>query len=165
MAERTNNGYQLYLHDFLQEDVLIVCPRCKAMGRVKALGAIAGEASRRAVCTHCGYNKTLEEMPAPVLYCSAKGPVTGRVYMMGGGIDPYFHLPLWLQAQVNGQLLWAYHHTHLDFLEAHIFASLRERNGQEPANRSLGSRLPKWMLARENRAPILKAIERLRQKR
>lgn len=164
MAERSDNGYQLYLHDFLNEDILIVCPRCRAMGRVKALGSIADEASCRAVCTHCGYSKTLEETPAPALYCSAKGAVTSRVYIMGGGIDPYFHFPLWLQAQVNGKLLWAYHHTHLDFLEAHIFACHRARNGQEAANRSLGSRLPKWMLARENRAPILKAIKRLRQK-
>ncbi|MEO6133505.1 MAG: hypothetical protein ABIP35_00035, partial [Ginsengibacter sp.] len=61
-------------------------------------------------------------------------------------------------------ILWAYNLEHLDFLRGHIEATLRERNGQELLNKSLGSRLPKWMTAKKNREPLLKKISELQNK-
>ncbi len=60
--------------------------------------------------------------------------------------------------------LWAYNVEHLDFLAEHIGAKLRERNGQELLNGSIGSRLPKWMTSKKNREALLKKITELKSK-
>jgi hypothetical protein len=41
---------------------------------------------------------------------------------------------------------------------------LRERNDVEYSNKSLGSRLPKWMTSKKNREEVLKAIDKLKNK-
>lgn len=64
-----------------------------------------------------------------------------------------FCFPLWLRTDFEGHVLWAYNIKHLDFLRDHIDAKLRERNGQELFNKSLGSRLPKWMTAKKQGNP------------
>lgn len=108
----------------------------------------------------------LTETPDTIFYVNAAGkPVRGRYYVAGSAVDPYFKLPLWLTTEVDGHLLWAYNHDHLAFLEQHIRATLRERTGPEYKNRSLGSRLPKWMSSAKNRGSILKAIARLQENR
>jgi hypothetical protein len=61
----------------------------------------------------------------------------------------------------GGQTLWAYNLGHLDFIEAFVTAELRERQPDDRygwSNRSLFSRLPKWMQSAKNREQILKAI-------
>lgn len=68
-------------------------------------------------------------------------------------------LDLWLQIPCAGHVLWAYDQTHLDFLERYVAAGIRE---QAPGNTSLASRLPRWIKARENRAPLVRALARLR---
>ena len=73
--------------------------------------------------------------------------------------DPYFGIDLALQTGCCGETLWAYNEAHLDFLKHYVGAGLRERDGNE--NRSLASRLPKWMKKAGNREAIAKAIARL----
>lgn len=51
-----------------------------------------------------------------------------------------------------------------DFLEAHVGAKLRERNGFAFRVCSIGARLPRWMTSAGNREAVLKVIERLREK-
>ena len=88
----------------------------------------------------------------------------GNVLIFGGPIDPFFHLPVWLQADFSGQTLWAYNLEHLEFLAEHVGAKLRERNTSPRMSRSIGARLPRWMTAASNREAVLKAIEKLKGK-
>ncbi|MFD2725028.1 hypothetical protein [Hyunsoonleella rubra] len=90
--------------------------------------------------------------------------IIGRHFYIGGGIDPFFHLPLWLTENISGNLFWAYNIDHIEFLEKHIQAKLRERNGIKYRNKSIGSRLPKWMVSKKNRDSILKTINKLKSK-
>jgi hypothetical protein len=66
--------------------------------------------------------------------------------------------------EFSGELLWAYNREHLDFLEQHVAAKLRERNGFNFNVKSIGARLPKWMTAANNREAVLKTMEKLRMK-
>jgi len=62
----------------------------------------------------------------------------------------------------NNQL-WAYNYKHLRFLREHVEAQLRERNEVAIRNQRLGSRLPKWMLAKKHRERVLKSIKHLKK--
>ncbi|WP_241779738.1 hypothetical protein [Streptomyces natalensis] len=79
---------------------------------------------------------------------------------LGGSNDPFFELPLWLQAPCCNKLLWAYNGGHIDVLEAYIAARLRERVGFPTM--SMLDRLPAWMKKAGNRTAILRALQRLR---
>jgi hypothetical protein len=85
---------------------------------------------------------------------------------LGGPVDWYFHLPLWLQTPCCGETLWAYNARHLDFLEDFVRAALRERTRGEHGwrNQALRTRLPKWMLAAKNRPDVLRCLGHLRDK-
>ncbi len=87
-----------------------------------------------------------------------------RNIIIGANIDPYFRLPLWLQKEMPDGLLWAYNYEHLDFLENHVSAELRNREKSPMRNKSLGSRLPKWMTSKKNRNEVLSGIEKLKRK-
>ncbi len=104
-----------------------------------------------------------------------------RYYRWGGGappaaflcigapIDWYFHYPVWLATACCGETLWAYNEAHLDYLQAYVSATLRERAAppQRTAavrNTSLASRLPAWLSAAKNRARILAGIAKLRER-
>jgi len=164
--KRSTDAYQTQLRQFMHE-VLIVCPQCERQAMVKApVVDFSAEAALdiRLICVHCGHSKMLTETPDTLFFTNSSGKqVRGRTYLTGGAVDPYFHLPLWLTTKVEGHLLWAYNHDHLAFLEQHIRATLRERSGPEYSNRSVGSRLPKWMTSRKNRDKVLKAIVRLQE--
>lgn len=164
---RFKNAYQTLTYDFIK-DVLVECPKCEQKAIVKASKYSFGEHNDedvRLICTSCGYNKMLIEKPTSILYVSNRKIIRGRHLYIGGSIDPFFHLPLWLTAEVNGHLLWAYNLDHLDFLEKHISARLRERDTNEKRNKSLGSRLPKWMTSKKNRELLLRAIKRLKEEK
>ena len=99
-----------------------------------------------------------------VLFSDSTKTIPGRYMIIGGAVDPYFHLPLWLTINCCDNTLWAYNLEHLEFLKQHVAAGLRERNTQVKANQSLGSRLPKWMTASKNRDAVVKAIDLLKKK-
>lgn len=158
-SPRTKDGYQKTIDDFISE-VYIICPSCTRQALVKNLK----EKDVNLICAHCGFNKKLSEKPDIVLLKTKSKTITGKYKIMGGAIDPYFHLPLWLTTECCNDLLWAYNYEHLEFLKNHIEAKLRERNTENMSNRSIGSRLPQWMASKKNRAQVLKAIEFLRKK-
>jgi hypothetical protein len=86
-------------------------------------------------------------------------PATATPAAVAGSALTFRGLDLWLQIPCAGHVLWAYDETHLDFLERYVAAGIRE---QAPGNTSLASRLPRWIKARENRAPLVRALARLR---
>jgi hypothetical protein len=75
--------------------------------------------------------------------------------------DDYFGLPLWLQTECCGRVLWARNEGHLLFLERYVGAQLRERAPNR--NGSLASRLPSWMKQGKNRDEVLACLARLRR--
>lgn len=74
-------------------------------------------------------------------------------------IDPYFGLPLALQANCKHGVVWVYNLEHLAEYRAVIQADLRER-GKVP-NWAWIVRLPKWIKHAKNRSHVLKALRRI----
>jgi DNA-directed RNA polymerase subunit RPC12/RpoP len=161
---RNKDSYQKQVYDFIK-DMYVVCPSCKS----KAIILIpeSGYIHKKAVkltCSACGYNKRYDEKPDEILHASKNKIITGKYVIIGGAIDPYFHIPLWLTIDCCDNILWAYNDEHLNFLQTHVEAKLRERSILDMKNKSLSSRLPKWMTSKKNRQAVLKAITLLKQK-
>jgi hypothetical protein len=116
------------------------------------------------VCVKCGYNKHLAKKPTTIISGVQQRHDEGQYFIIGDSIDPYFHQPLWLSMKCCGETLWAYNYEHLNFLKHHVEAKLRERTLDEIKNKSLGSRLPKWMTSKRNRSVVVNAIEQLSKK-
>jgi hypothetical protein len=150
-VDRFQAGRQA-LTDFLDE-IWVHCPQCGKQAQVRQLkpGSVDVFAPRRCSCLHCGVTQDWSQ-----------GTVTHAAH---AAVDPYFQYRLWLQVPCCGQVLWAYNPQHLDFLSAFVGATLRERRVRPRlgwSNRSLASRLPKWMQAKHNRQKVVSAIEQLR---
>ncbi|SDR22916.1 hypothetical protein SAMN04489764_4261 [Thermostaphylospora chromogena] len=136
------------------DSVLVRCPVCDGCAVVLRHPAspeypprfpeLSG-VRRRLRCRACGFFN--DESPS--------------VAVMGGPIDPFFRLPLWLQANCRGYTLWAYNVHHLDLLESYIAARLRERRAM-PGSMSMLARLPVWMKSAKNRDEVLRVISRMR---
>jgi Zn ribbon nucleic-acid-binding protein len=168
MQARTKDTYKKDIYDFLEREVLVVCPKCHKKASIKTgkfSVAIFSEETLKLVCSNCGYNKKLSEKQNVSHNSSTDmNASTGRSFTIGNGKDPFFDCELWLTKQCADNNLWAYNYEHLDFLHNHVQATLRERNDDIPKNRSLGSRLPKWITSQKNRDSILKCIEDLKKK-
>lgn len=136
------------VYDF-RDRFLVVCPRCRACAYVTPLPNAdqVVPAAAKLVCPACGLNN-VQPVQASVIHTTAH--------------DWYFGLPLWLQTPCCGQILWARNRDQLAFLERYVGAQLREEVPQ--INRSLVSRLPRWLKSAKNRAEVLRGIERLKQK-
>jgi len=135
------------IDDFMGK-ILVVCPRCSGMATVNSRG---GFGLARLACELCGSAQSKDV----------------RTYSLGSADDPYFGLPLWLQAPCSTQTLWAYNSEHLLFLKQYIGATDRRRpirSPIDPLNRLLASRLPKWMQLSKNRDQILKVIATIETK-
>ena len=167
MELRIKESYQKFVYDFIKFDILVSCPNCSKKAIMKTANSSLRNVEQSAVkniCLKCGYNKTLMDKADSISYSSNYKVIKGRHYVIGGPIDPFFHLPLWLKTDFEKHTLWAYNFEHLEFLRGHIEAKLRERNGQELFNKSIGSRLPKWMTSKKNREILLKKIDELKSK-
>ncbi|MEU1283894.1 hypothetical protein [Kitasatospora sp. NPDC005856] len=140
------------LHEFADE-VLVRCPKCG--GCAVVLARLGGTCEHRRIgdrehtrrLLRCGCGHAVDAFPA----CRT----------FGGPVDPYFRLPLWLDADVRGRRLWAYNPAHLDLLESYVGAGLRERTSV-PGSLSLVARLPAWVKSAKNRDEVLRTIRRLR---
>jgi hypothetical protein len=133
---RTKNAYSTHYGEFYN-NILVVCPNCARQGLATPVRNEKNYEVLKVVCTHCGFSK---------LYGTSR-----------------INVSLWLRTNCEGHLLWAYNHKHLNFLQQHIEAVLRERNNVPKSNKSIGSRLPRWMVSGKNRNKVLKGIEKLRQ--
>jgi len=163
---RAKDTYKKSVYDFIT-DINVVCPKCSQQAIVKTPGYSFKndfENNVKFVCPNCGHNKIFREKSSIDLSSGSKQPIIGRIYHPGTTIDPFFYLPLWLTMDCCGRTLWAYNYEHLDFLKTHVEAKIRERNGVERSNQSMGSRLPKWMSSNKNRETVLKCIQQLQNK-
>lgn len=155
MTELVNKeGYTKELWDF-RTHLTIHCPNCDK----KTL--LSNEAKNvffngKISCIFCGYCKVLGEGNS--YYISTKDGVTvGYKTVMS---DPKgIRLLLWYSENFKGNSLWAYNETHLQFLYDFILAKHRTRSQKDFKNKSLGSRLPKWMTSAANRDEIIKLIK------
>ena len=136
---------------------LVRCPRCDGCAEVRHvtpanrnhLGAVVHTMPCRVLCRGCGYIHIVKEY--------AQSPsLTAR----DDSRDWVSRLPFWLHAPCTGHVLWAWNASHLDFLERYVGADLRERTPN--VNRSLASRLPRWMKSAKHRDEVLRVIRKLR---
>jgi predicted RNA-binding Zn-ribbon protein involved in translation (DUF1610 family) len=163
---RTKDIYQIQIYDFIK-DVYVVCPSCGEKAVVKTAELLFNnidENQIKLICSKCGYNKRLKEIPNGVQFNPNNENIISRYFVIGRTIDPYFHQPLWLTNKCGENILWAYNYEHLDFLERYVEVKLRERNIESIENKSLGSRLPKWITSKKNRELVLKTIKQLKEK-
>jgi hypothetical protein len=139
-------------------EFLVRCPRCGGRARVASLGVDPSRPTHwiaRCTCLQCGYQR---ERPSG----------TAVIHQ---DVDWYFGLPLWLRTPCRGHTLWAYNAQHLAFLDDYVRATFREApsvDGMAGAdgqarNRTLASRLPRWIKSGRHREDILAGIERLKR--
>lgn len=152
--------YQTCLSEF-EYAVWVRCPHCDRPVLSRCLDE---RITWRIACPHCSYTRTasrLAKQQKPMPWWIGTWWTEYQIY--DGAVDPLFGLPLWLQVPCCSQVLWVYNEAHLDFLEAYIGATLRERQGSKGNHHSIAVRLPRWMKLAHHRTPILKAIQQLRQ--
>jgi hypothetical protein len=134
------------------DEYLVVCPQCGGCARIAPTNIEHQNffAPHRITCQSCSYSKDWD----------------GTTTEIGSASDCYFGLPLWLQTEVSDGILWFHNLRHLQYIEAFVRSTLRERRTDIYGyrNASIISRLPNWIKAAKNRRQILKAIERLKQK-
>jgi hypothetical protein len=140
------------LYYFIDE-YLVVCPQCDACAQILPLDADSQNLfdPRRVTCTVCSYSKDWQ----------------GTSVGIGGyACDGYFGLSLWLQTELSDGILWFHNLRHLQYVEAFVRATVRERRTDLHGcrNASVISRLPNWVKAAKNRRHILKAIDSLKRK-
>ncbi len=139
------------IYNFLDE-FLVQCPQCSACAIVITLDKNSDKiqlfSKRRLVCQKCGHTSEWE----------------GKSVALAGNIDPYFQLPLWLQIPCCGEILWAYNHKHLNYLENIVEAKLRENKPGPGPKKTMMTQLPAWIMNAKNRDEVLKSIVKLRAK-
>jgi DNA-directed RNA polymerase subunit RPC12/RpoP len=144
----------------------------------KAVDMIRYKVSVKVYCADCGtlINKVIphskEKVNDLAISCSNCGST--EVYrarndeyiisynIAGLGLDPIFHLPLWLQENIRGNLLWAYNRSHLHDIKEYVEAKLHER--QTTRYTTMVEKLPTFIKEAKNREAILKAIEKMERK-
>ena len=137
--------------------VLVVCPRCGEHADIRPFDpddgvrrtALAWLLPRRLVCGHCALTRTHLRATAG----------------FGRATDPYFDLPLALQAPCAGHVIWAYNVAHLNHLLAYVEAGIRGRpvpaTPEEKMPASLLEKMPSWFGAASNRTAISRALRSL----
>lgn len=147
--------YRFY-GDFMDK-IDVVCPRCKGHGIIKTLSA--EDKKIRFICEECGLIKDKKK--------NGKIFFTNKARFNESAMEGNFNLPLWYQINVGVNLLSALNMRHLNFLENYISDTLRERQEREGkgwSNKSIQSRMPRWMIDSKNRELIIKKIRKLKEK-
>lgn len=137
---RSKETYASDTYSFTKE-MLIVCPRCEGEALARRIQPDKKKAKEvlKLTCPNCGYSKQTD--------------------------SPILKVPLWLTIECGGHMIWACNYEHLALIEKHIEATLRERNTVKGnTNRSVGSRLPRWMSSKKSREKVLKCIQELKHK-
>ena len=154
MPERAGQPAKLAEH--FVDRILVDCPQCGGLAIVRLEEANDDRTSigwavpllhqaRRMTCTRCAAHRR-------------QGARAWARPTMG--------LPIRLCAATRHGTLYAYNEEHLDYIEDYVRSGLR-REIVEPGrfrNRSVASRLPRWVKAAGNRDEVLKAIGTMRKK-
>jgi hypothetical protein len=138
--------------------IMVRCPGCRKAARVVPAPEDADPGGRilfrprRLVCRHCGLSREWNGRCVALAAGTAE-PAT----------DPYFGIPLWLQAETRHGWLWAYNLEHLDLIRQFVQATLRQRAPWYDTGRkmTLVARLPAWVKRAHNRDDILRAVSRI----
>lgn len=104
-------------------------------------------------CPHCGITRT---------YKPKNEEYKINYENNGQACEPIFNLPLWFQADVRGNLFWAYNRRHLGEIKSYVSSKLRER--QTTTHTTMVERLPNFIKDSKNRETLIKIIERLERK-
>jgi hypothetical protein len=139
--------------DFLQR-YTVVCPACGGAAQVAAKenGSLLLFAPRRLTCAACAFSKEWAEQR--LSYPSSEA-----------ALDWYFRLPFYFQKPCAGHTLWVANREHLAFLRSYVAAKhrTRRRGAHGWKNKSLASRLPKWIAESKNRTAVLSALDDLEE--
>lgn len=169
MLNGATDAYKIRNEDFADE-VLVCCPKCGGKGLVQAKdfdehNIDKSANSIRFICYACFYNQKWSSIPKIPISKNSKGEVLySTIRYVNAACDPYFGYSVWLYAIYKTHLIWAYNEAHLQFITEFIAAPLRARNHHDNQNRSIGSRLPKWMTAAKQREKILKVLQQIKAK-
>lgn len=144
-------------YDFIGS-IMVRCPGCEKAARVIPAPEDSDRGGRllfrprRLVCRGCGLTRAW----------------SGRLVILPRGTaqpatDPYFGVPLWLQAETRHGWLWAYNREHLDLIRRFVQAPMRERAPwyDTGPKLTLVARLPAWIKRAKNRDEILRAVSRI----
>lgn len=145
---------------------LIVCPHCQKCAQV--LTHQEEECVQvRLICASCGLAKAWVQNHAGIYTGADPARYDEGAICIGAPVDWYFHEPLWLQEHCCGHILWAYNGEHLAWLRTFVSDRQRQRAPHPEhgwSNRSLISRLPKWVKSASNRKALLQAITRMERR-
>jgi len=140
--------------DFLRR-YTVVCPACGDAARVTAKEnePFILFAPRRLTCAACGFMKEWAERS--LTYPSPEKAV-----------DWYFRVPFYFQKPCAGHRLWVANAEHLAFLRSYVAAKhrSRKRGAHGWKNKSLASRIPRWIAESKNRTLVLSALDELEMK-
>jgi predicted RNA-binding Zn-ribbon protein involved in translation (DUF1610 family) len=131
------------INAWAEPEVLVACPRCAQRAVVRRVSA--GAPARRLSCPGCGLSKE----------------TAGNTSSWGGPFDPWFALPLWLQAGFRGHTAWAYNPRHLGELRDCVAATHRERKPAANPSMSMVEKLPSWMTSAKNRDDLVAILDRM----
>ena len=150
----SNCKYHLEGRDKIYDLIVkVMCGNCAARIDICIPNVKPNKGLRSIRCKECG--ETNEYKPRFVEAVPYHTPRTMQV-------DPFFKLPLWLQSEVRGKILWAWNYRHLDYIRHYVQSSLRVRHRHQYS--SMVERLPSWITTAKNRLHIVKAIRRLEKK-
>jgi DNA-directed RNA polymerase subunit RPC12/RpoP len=164
-------------YPFYLDNGKLTCRNC--MHSEKAIDLKRYNAIIKRHCDECGneFETTIPNQKVPVDEVKIPCPHCGttRIYKPrneeyrigyitnGKAVDPIFSLPLWFQADIRGDLFWAYNREHLNEIKAYVSSKLRER--QSSTHTTMVERLPGFIKDSKNREIIVKVIERLERKK
>ncbi|MBL0024369.1 MAG: hypothetical protein WBP08_13195 [Saprospiraceae bacterium] len=129
------------------------CNQCQASLKIEVADRKSIPNYITVICPECtSANKVKENWESYILK-----------YNNSGTIDPAFGLPLWYQAPIKDEVIWAYNLYHLHEIRDYVSSRLRERT-TDRYKMTMVEKLPDFIKMAKNRDEILKAIERMKIK-
>lgn len=162
-------------HVKVGEGSYLSCEHCAYLKRWRKQSRVSYTLSLKIFCPECGHYHQYQQHKAPKKFtrimfscqkCGVKRPYRPTVAEnslttshRGIQRDPFFSAPLWLQARINKNIIWAYNREHLSWIKAYIKADLREKDRQYLMTKE--ARLPTFLKLAKNRQPLLKLIDKM----
>jgi hypothetical protein len=137
------------------DEILVVCPKCAARATIAARAGLV-----RITCPSCGLAKEIKPgTPGSRLFASRSSALATY-----NGASRPFQAHVWLETECcRGRRLWALNHAHLDYIEAFVRSTERDRDfPSPPGRRQLADKLPAWLTQRKHRDEVLRAIDQMR---